>query len=83
DPPRRRRRRARRHRRLLARRQLPERRADLPDGQPAAARAAQARAREAAPARPLGHDAGAEPDVRPRQPLHRRARPRRDLRDGP
>ena len=45
-------------RRLLARVQLPRRRHDLPARQPAAARAAQGRARQAAPARPLGRQPG-------------------------
>ncbi len=46
---------------MVARRELPQRRPDLPAGEPAPARAAAAGARQAAPARPLGHDAGAEP----------------------
>ena len=46
-------------RRVLARGELPLGRADLPARQPAAARAAATRAREAAPARPLRHDARA------------------------
>ena len=46
-------------RRLVARRQLPVGRPDLPARQPAAARAAAPRARQAAAARPLGHDARA------------------------
>jgi hypothetical protein len=71
------------HGRVLARGQLPQRRADLPARQPAVARAAALRGREAAPARPLGDDAGAELRVRARQPGHRRARSRRHLRDGP
>ena len=37
-------------------------------GQPAAARAAEARAREAAAARPLGHHPGAQLHLRPSQP---------------
>src|SRR5687767_8347537 len=53
-------RRARGHRRLLACRQLPFGRPDLPARQPAAARAADARARQAEAARALGNDAGAE-----------------------
>src|SRR5688572_1404762 len=53
-------RRAASSRRLVARRELSLRRADLPARQPAAARAASPRAREAAPARPLGHLARAE-----------------------
>ena len=39
-----------------------------------------ARARQAAAARPLGHDARAEPDLRAPQPRDPRARPRRALR---
>src|SRR5262245_8045859 len=45
------------HRRILARRQLSFGRPDLPDGQPAPASASEARARQAAAPRPLGHDA--------------------------
>ena len=56
------------HRRLVAGGQLPVRRPDLPDGQPAAARAAAARARQATPARALGHHARAELRLRPPQP---------------
>ena len=67
-------------RRVLARGELPLGRADLPARQPAAARAAPRGARQAAPARPLGHDAGPEPHLRPPQPGDPRARPRRDLR---
>ena len=66
--------------RLVARGELPLRRPDLPARQPAAARAAARRARQAAPARPLGHDARAELHLRPPEPRHPRARPRRDLR---
>ena len=55
-------------RRLLARGQLPVGRADLPARQPAAARAAARRARQAAAARPLGHDARAEPPLRAPEP---------------
>ena len=54
--------------RLLARRQLPVRRPDLPDGQPAAERAAAAGGHQAAAARPLGHDPGPQPPLRPPQP---------------
>ena len=72
--------RAARDRRLLARGQLPLGRADLPARQPAAARAAAARAHQAAPARPLGHDARAQLHLRPPQPADPRARPQRDLR---
>ena len=52
---------------------------DLPARQPAAARAAAARARQAAAARPLGHDAGPQLHLRAPQPGHQGARPRRDL----
>ena len=64
----------------MARGQLPVGRADLPARQPAAARAAGARARQAAAARPLGHDPGPELHLRPPQPGDPRARPQRDLR---
>ena len=56
--------------RLLARRQLPVGRPDLPLRQPAPARAAQARARQAAAAGPLGDHAGAELRLRPSEPGH-------------
>ena len=69
-------------RRLVARRELPLRRPDLPARQSAAARAAGRRARQAAPARPLGHDAGAQSHLRAPESRHPRARPRRPLRDG-
>src|ERR1700683_1431239 len=52
------------YRRVLARRELLVRRADLPAGQPAAARAPAGRARQAPPARALGDDARTEPPVR-------------------
>ena len=70
---------------LLAGRQLPDRRADLPAGQPAAARAAAAGAHQAAAARPLGHVPGPQPDLRPPQPADQGARCQRDLpgRPGP
>ena len=64
---------------LLAGRQLPDRRPDLPAGQPAAARAAAAGAHQAAPARPLGHLARPELHLRPPQPADPGARRRRDL----
>src|SRR5581483_10721288 len=64
---------------LLVRRELPDHRPDLPAGEPAAARAAAPRAHQAPPARPLGHVAGPEPDLRPPEPPDRRARRRRDL----
>ena len=66
-------------RRVLARRELPLGRPDLPARQPAAARAADARAREGAAARALRHDARAEPDLRAHEPRDPRARPVRDL----
>ena len=47
--------------------------------EPAAARAAAARAHQAAPARPLGHVARAEPDLRAPEPPDPRARRERDL----
>ena len=50
-------------------------RPDLPARQPAAARAAAARARQAAAARPLGHDARAELPLRAHEPRDPRARP--------
>ena len=73
---------------LLARRQLPDRRPDLPAGQPAAARAARRRAHQAAAARALGHVARARASLyahlnrvirrdRHRRDLPRRPRPRR------
>ena len=62
------------HRRVLASLQLPDRRPDLPDGESAAARAAPRRAHQAAPARPLGHVAGAEFYLRASQPADSRAR---------
>ncbi len=55
-------------RRLLARRELPLGRAGLPARQPAPARAAPARAHQAAAPRPLRHDAGPEPRLRPSEP---------------
>ena len=70
-------------RRLLARRELPLGRADLPARQPAPARAAAARARQAAAARPLRHDAGAEPRLRAPEPRDPRPRPERDLHHRP
>ena len=57
-------------RRLLAGRQLPLGRADLPARQPAPEGAAQARAHQAAAARPLGHVAGPEHALRPPQSGH-------------
>ena len=69
-------------RRLVARRELPLGRPDLPARQPAPARAARGRARQAAVARPLGHDARPQPPLGAPQPRHPRARPRRALRHG-
>src|ERR1700733_2776313 len=63
------------YRRVLARRELPIRRADLPAGQPAAARAAAGRARQAAPARALGDDARTEVPVHEHEPGHLQPRP--------
>ncbi len=67
-------------RHVVARRQLPHGRPDLPARQPAAARAAAARAREAPAARPLGHVARAQLPVRPPEPGDPARRPRHDLR---
>src|SRR5690606_35538835 len=64
---------------VLARRELPLGRADLPDGEPAAQGAAAAGTREAAAARALGHDAGAEFRLRPSEPDHSGAGRRHDL----
>ena len=64
---------------LLAGGELPDDRPDLPAGQPAAARAAAPRARQAAAAGSLGHVAGAEPGLRPPEPADHRARRRRHL----
>ena len=74
-------------RRLLARGQLPVGRPDLPDGQPAADRAAARRAHQAAAARALGHHPRPElrlgaPEPGDHRPRHgdddrHRARPRR------
>ena len=68
---------------LLAGLQLPVGRSDLPARQPAAQGAAQARARQAAPARPLGHDARPQLPLRPPQPGHSARRPEHDLRHRP
>ncbi len=65
---------------LVARGELPVRRPDLPPRQPAPAPAAGARPDQAPPAGPLGHDPGAQPDLRPPQPRDPCPRPRRDLR---
>ena len=67
------------HAPLLAGSQLPDRRPDLPPGQPAPARAAAAGARQAPPAWPLGHLARAEPHLRPPESADPRARSRRHL----
>ena len=61
----------------MARGELPRGRADLPARKPAAARAAASRARQAAPARPLGNDAGPQSALRACQPAHPPARRRR------
>ena len=55
---------------LVARRELPQHRADLPARESAAARTAAGRAHQAAPARPLGHVARAEPRLRAPEPPH-------------
>ena len=70
-------------RRLLARRQLPVGRPDLSVRQSAPQGAARERAHQAAPARPLGHDAGPELHLRPPQPADQEARPRHDLHHRP
>src|SRR5262245_44034238 len=72
---------------LLACRELPFGRADLSSGQSAARGPARAPSHQAAPARPLGHDAGvelplrapqsADPGKRSRHDLHHRPRSRR------
>src|SRR5262249_22720124 len=54
--------------RLLACLELSVRRSDLPARQPPLEKATQARAHQAAPARPLGHVARAEYALRPSQP---------------
>ena len=71
--------------RYWARRQLPDRRADLPAGQCPAARAAAAGAHQAATARPLGHVARPQPHLHPPEPADQGARRQRDLpgRPGP
>ena len=66
-------------RRVVARRELPHGRPDLPAREPAAARAAATRAHQAAPARPLGHVAGAQLPLRAPEPGDPARRPRRDL----
>ena len=73
--------------RLLARCQLPVRRTDLPERQPATRAPAYAGRRKAAPARPLGHYPWTQlplcalepphPRTRPQHALHHRPRPRR------
>ncbi len=69
--------------RLLARGELPDRRPDLSARQSAAARTAQTRARQAAPAGPLGHQPRAQPALHAPQPGHRRPGPVRHLRHRP
>ena len=76
-------RRAREDRRLLARGQLPLRRPDLPLRQPAARGPAHARAHQAAPARPLGHDPRPQLHLHALEPRDRRARPLRAVRHRP
>ena len=66
--------------RLLAGLQLPLGRADLSPRQSAFERTAQARAHQAAVARPLGHVAGLEHALRSPQSRHQARRPERDLR---
>ena len=68
---------------VLGRGELPDGRADLPARQPAPARAAPTGAHQAAAARPLGHVAGPEPDLRPSEPTDQRARRERHLPDRP
>ena len=70
-------------RRPLAGRQLPRGGPDLPDGEPAAARAAAPRAHQTPVAGPLGHLARPEPCPHPPQPCDQRTGPRRRLRLGP
>ena len=70
------------NRRLLACGQLPVGGPDIPDGQSAAARAAAAGAHQAAPAGPLGHHPGAQPDLRPSQPGDPQLGSQHDLRHG-
>ena len=69
--------------RLLARRELSVGRPDLSLRQSAAEEAAQAGAHQAAPARPLGHDARAELHLRPSEPRHQGTRSERDLHHRP
>ena len=68
-----------RARRVLARRELSFGRSDLPARQSAAHRAAQARTRQAAPARALGHLARPQFHLRAPQPRHPQVRSRHDL----
>ncbi len=63
--------------------QLPLGRPDLPPRQPAPARAPHPGPREAAAARPLGHDAGPDLPVRAPEPRHRGAAAGDGLRHGP
>ena len=69
--------------RVVARRELPLGRPDLPARQPAPARAAAPRARQAAPARPLGHHAGLNFVYAHLNRVIRAQRPRRALRHRP
>ncbi len=75
--------RARSDRPLLAGGQLPLRGSDLSARQSALARAAAARAHQAAAARSLGHDAGTQFHLRPCQPADPGTRRQRDLRHRP
>src|SRR5690606_15535399 len=59
---------------VLARRELPGGRPDLPDGESAASRAAQTRARETAAAGTLGYDTRPELHLRAPESNHPRAR---------
>ena len=68
-------------RRVVAGRELPLRRADLPHGQPTAARGPAAGARKAATTGTLGHHTRAELRLRPPQPGDHRARPEHDVHD--
>ena len=64
----------------MARCQLPVGGADLPARQPAAGRTPPPGARQAAAARPLGHHARPQPDLRAPQPRHPEPGPERHLR---
>ncbi len=64
---------------MVARGQLPVCRPDLPTRQPAAHRGAQAGARQAPAAGPLGHHPRAEPPLRAPEPGHQELGPGHDL----